>query len=189
MTVRDRAFYQRIGAMASKHVNRYCILCNRPYVTSGTSQKFCSFLCRVLSNIDVRGEDECWPWLGPTHRGYGVAANKRINRFICQLFHGPLRKDQHACHSCDKPPCCNPAHLWPGTGAENQQDAAAKGRMVHGERNHKSKLSEGQVRIIKQMAFEIFTPADVARVLDCNWSTVSRIVNGERWQHLDVQEG
>jgi hypothetical protein len=40
-----------------------------------------------------------------------------------------LPRHLEACHSCDNPPCCNEAHLWEGTRADNNQDAIAKGRM------------------------------------------------------------
>jgi hypothetical protein len=35
-----------------------------------------------------------------------------------------------ACHTCDNPPCCNPAHLFPGTNSDNVQDALSKGRFI-----------------------------------------------------------
>jgi hypothetical protein len=118
--------------------------------------------------------------------GYGVTGdNKLAHRFICELFHGPMTKTQNACHSCDNPPCCNPAHLWPGTNLQNHQDSAAKRRSTYGEKNPGAKLNEKQVRIIKSMSFEIFTFSEIAELLHCKCGTVGRIVSGQQWKHVE----
>lgn len=95
------------------------------------------------TRVDVRGPDDCWNWTGPTKRGYGHAAvnrhrqvpgrtrikSVRANRVAYELHHGvELDPKQLVCHSCDNPSCCNPAHLWLGTNADNIHDMLAKGR-------------------------------------------------------------
>lgn len=97
------------------------------------SREFQWFWDKVDSSA---GPDACWPWLGGVRRktqGYGRAfiGSRGISahRLALILSGGePADDDLLACHSCDNPPCCNPAHLWWGTNADNTQDCVDKGR-------------------------------------------------------------
>jgi hypothetical protein len=96
---------------------------------------------RFWSKVDRRGPGECWPWRAAhshQHDGRGVfyiKANGRETRVVAprvawMLTHGELPpRGVFVCHSCDNPPCCNPAHLWLGTSRDNTLDSMAKGRL------------------------------------------------------------
>ncbi len=82
-----------------------------------------------------RGEPgECWNWLGAKNgNGYGrIAAEtgRRVypHRVAWELTNGPIPAGLFACHSCDNPLCCNPAHIFIGTHTDNMRDMHAKGR-------------------------------------------------------------
>lgn len=96
---------------------------------------------RFWRDVDKRGPDECWPWKRSTMRGgYGrfpvTSRNQqRAHRYAYELTHGPIPKDIVICHRCDNPPCCNPAHLFAGTHADNVRDRVAKGRSSSGEKH------------------------------------------------------
>jgi hypothetical protein len=91
---------------------------------------------KFWSRVDIRGPDECWEWQGSrSKKGYGFVGSRALNkvekyahRFAYRAAKGPIPDGLVMCHKCDNPPCCNPAHLWPGTVAENAQDMVRKGR-------------------------------------------------------------
>jgi hypothetical protein len=97
---------------------------------------------RFWSKVDKRGPDECWEWRGHrSHDGYGRVKIKgkifTASRAVLFLTRGePIPPGTYACHSCDNPPCCNPAHLWLGTNRDNQLDARRKGRSFSAKRTH-----------------------------------------------------
>ena len=92
---------------------------------------------RFWAKVDKRGPEECWPWLGAndSKRGYGTTwdggRRRKATHVSWELHHGqPFPSGMAACHSCDNPPCVNPAHIWPGTQSDNLLDARRKGRVT-----------------------------------------------------------
>ena len=72
----------------------------------------------------------------------------RLSRVVYQSEVGKLTDGQVIRHTCDNPLCINPAHLIPGTHADNVLDRVARNRSAKGERNGRAKLTEKQVRDI-----------------------------------------
>ena len=94
------------------------------------------FLAKVFKE---EGDDGCWIWIGaaPSRASYGVmrVAGRSIlaHRLSYEIYKGPIPAGMHVCHTCDRPPCVNPAHLFTGTHLENMRDKVKKGRHYTGE--------------------------------------------------------
>lgn len=96
-------------------------------------------VAKFWEKVDRRGPNDCWPWTGNRNRsGYGRHYRNKTeffqsHRFSYELHHQvKLDPSVFVCHRCDNPPCCNPAHLWLGTPADNVADCIAKGRNSRG---------------------------------------------------------
>lgn len=99
------------------------------------------YIERVKSRVKI-DENGCWLWQGfiqPT-TGYGDVSYRgkrwRVHRLMFKLSGRDLRQDLDVCHSCDKPACCNPDHLWQGTAKDNMRDASVKGRIYLQRKTH-----------------------------------------------------
>jgi hypothetical protein len=82
---------------------------------------------RFWSKVHI--SDGCWEWKGC--RSYGSISVegkvRRAPRVMWYLRHGSWPK-LDILHSCDNPPCVNPAHLSEGTKKENAQQAVERKR-------------------------------------------------------------
>ncbi|MBX3031886.1 MAG: HNH endonuclease [Chloroflexi bacterium] len=103
----------------------------------GLASRWGSQLDRFWGYVDRGADDECWIWRGPTYvGGYGRLSTPggkhvRAHRFSYELATGTsLAPGLVIRHTCDRPPCVNPAHLLPGTQRENIADMMSRGRHV-----------------------------------------------------------
>ena len=113
---------------------------------------------RFWSNVRRRADDECWPWKdSPDTTHYGMISVEshatKAHRLAWQLLRGPIPDGLQVLHSCDNPPCCNPAHLFLGTPKINDADKRAKGRApsCRGEQNGHAQLTWEDVEQIRMI--------------------------------------
>jgi hypothetical protein len=143
----------------------------------------------IFALIDMRGPDECWPWLG-TWGGRGrdkrpyFMSNKRRTmcyRWVWELVHGEkLTADVLLLHSCDNGGwpigCSNPKHLRKGTVADNSADMTDRQR--HG-------LPGTVVRAIRRLLEQGKTELYVAEQYGLTRETVSAIKTGRAYKHVN----
>lgn len=148
-------------------------------------------LTRFMEKVDRSGgPDACWSWVGRREaNGYGrFYLNGRMgwaHRAAYLLLVGPIPDGHEVRHLvCDNPPCCNPAHLAVGTHMENVGDSVAKLRHTFGERNGSARLTEAQVRTIKDDIAAGRLHRVIAAEHGVSRSCVDMIGRGERWTHV-----
>jgi hypothetical protein len=142
---------------------------------------------RFWEKVDTSGGPEaCWPWTaGRDKDGYGNFAGPpkpgsrkptltRANRYVLGLSDSKVL----ALHSCHNPPCCNPAHLRPGTARENSDDRRFAGNSQPFEENAAAKLSW---EVVEKIRNECGSARKVGNKYGVGPSTVSDIRNGKRW--------
>jgi len=130
---------------------------------------------RFWSHVNVAGPEVCWEWTacrwkqiryrngrrgGGPYGIFGVGGkNKGAHRISYEIANGEIPQGAFILHSCDNPPCVNPAHLRIGTAKENTHDAISRGRAFdigsrmpsdlrargerHGSRTHPERVRRG----------------------------------------------
>lgn len=130
----------------------------------------------------VERTDSCWIWTGARcpRQGYGRFGDFKAHRLVAAHIHGDI-DGLDVCHTCDNPPCVNPAHLFLGTAKDNMRDMRRKGR-------GRSKLSPAQVHEIRVLwAQGGIKQHELAERFGVAFQTISKIVRGER-RTLDMGE-
>ena len=100
-------------------------------------------VARYRSFVLQRGPAECWWWRGGlSDTGHGTfragSHTTETSRVVPAHLYGyrlangvdSLAGGLVVRHTCDEPPCQNPAHWIPGTRGDNNRDAAARRRLT-----------------------------------------------------------
>lgn len=148
---------------------------------------------RFFDKVAVGAHDECWEWGASLHKdGYGrvgLGGDVLLAHRVSYAIEHEDPDGDLVLHTCDNPPCVNPAHLYLGDQSDNNRDAWDRGRRTMsdqtGSNNHATKLDEETVREIKsRYESEDISQAKIGEEYGVSQSTVSLIVLGETWGHV-----
>lgn len=178
-----------------------CSICSAPVVGWGFCKKHYRAFMKYgtpLGRSNLRGvpfEDRtqvdektgCLLWIGScVTSGYGVFnenGEREAHRVAYRRYIGPIPPGMNVLHTCDRPECVAPEHLFLGTHIDNMRDMKDKGRAYagQGETNQGAKIMEAQAIQIMQDA----RPAHViAKEVGLSKVMVDLIRNGRAWTHV-----
>lgn len=139
---------------------------------------------RFWSYVDIRSEDECWPWTGSLDKnGYGkfwfIDGLIGAHNFSLQLkLDRPIDFYSETLHKCNNRICQNPKHLEEGTHTENMKGVIYPDRK--GENNGHAKLTNAQILSIKTTYLDsnrsLVAAKEIAEQFGISWQHVRKIV-------------
>lgn len=174
---------------------------NCPEFVARPCYTYCSIRCRV-SHLrrpveerlwaKVIKTDTCWLWQGArSDFGHGyIAIGGRgdgrigVHHLSYTLHFGAVPDGLWVLHRCDIPNCVRPDHLFVGTRQDNIDDMVAKGRGARGAANGAAKLTESDVRLIRDLLEGGEGPTAIGRRFGVTDKVVRQIHRGQTWRHV-----
>jgi HNH endonuclease len=177
-----KPLWSRCGEGRMQYCSRKCY---GEHKAKPTEQRFWSY---------VKKTNVCWLWTGtPNQHGYGIInvgtkpGNVMIaHRFSWELHKSPVPDGLFVLHHCDNRMCVNPDHLFLGTIPDNNADKCQKGRQTKGEEQHLHKLTDEDVREIRQ-AYQpgVVRLRDLAEKYGVSESVISVVKDRKSWKHVE----
>lgn len=124
---------------------------------------------------------DCWEWQRTlTCNKYGTVrfsgSQRLVHTVAWQLING-RKSTLHILHSCDNPPCCNPAHLREGTDKDNSDDKYKRNRQY-------AKLTREQVKEIRERLAIGERPVDLHKEYGVTDTQISWIRLNKVWKNI-----
>jgi hypothetical protein len=182
--------------MTKRKTVSVCRGCSKSFPLERRLQTYCSTECSLSSRLIKGADDDCWLWTGPkNNKGYGQLTERQRHRYAhriaYELYSGHIPAGHVICHHCDTPLCCNPAHLFVGTQADNMADMHKKGRArdrftcARGADVGGAKLTDDKVfEIRRAYSAGEANQYELARRFEMGQPAIQLITSGRTWKHL-----
>ena len=140
---------------------------------------------RFWSFVDMKNDSVCWEW--QRHRNsisdYGMLSflgntTRYAHRAAWEFSNGKIPKGKHVLHTCDNPPCVNPAHLYIGTPQDNMDDRTERGKSIG------AVLSTKKAREIKQLDRDGLSLGELSKLFGVTKGSIYKVLNGTTYQQL-----
>ena len=145
------------------------------------------YIDRFWSKTNKQGPDDCWEWFGwrrGTKMEYGgMRVGDKFylaHRLSWEIHNGPIPEDMLVCHTCDNPPCVNPAHLFLGTTLDNVRDKMEKGRYYC-----RHKLINNDIPRIREASLFGAKVKDLAHIYDVSRACINAVIYKNNWAHVE----
>ena len=151
---------------------------------------------RYLSKRAPQGTDPahptCRPWTGRCKSNglpYGQFSDENRKNVIAHRWGykhlvGPIPEGLEVRHTCDNPPCQEETHWLLGTRQDNVDDCTSRERQARGSRAGRSKLTEDDVRVIRQMLAVGENQVVIAEMFGVSNPSIAAIASGQSWGWL-----
>ncbi|MFC5992893.1 HNH endonuclease [Pseudonocardia hispaniensis] len=145
-----------------------------------------ALLVRVFVHTERQGECLVYTRARST-AGYGqIWAGERLeytHRIVAEAVHGPPPTPEHeVLHSCDNPPCLDPAHIRWGLHIDNVREMHVRGRA----RPSGTKLTVEDVRVIKRRLANGEMQRNIAKDYGVTDGTINHIARGSSWKRVTI---
>jgi HNH endonuclease len=132
-------------------------------------------------------QDGCWLWRGAViPQGYGMVRwdgkTRRAHQIAYFLRYGYW--PGYLMHRCDTPRCVRPDHLIDADHRANMADMVSKGRSTMGERNPQYRLTEADVRIVRDRLERGESSYAIAKDYGVARTTIAAIKVRRSWRHI-----
>jgi len=139
--------------------------------------------------VKKAGPDECWEWIGrKTKNGYGrlnIGPHPhRAHRLAFLIANGRIDPELLVLHSCDRKLCVNPKHLSQGTTQQNSHEAVKRGLYRRGVTNGRSKLTEYQIRQIRNSDHKVVSNVELAKRYRVTATIIGFVKRRKSWKHI-----
>ncbi len=137
----------------------------------------------------VSDDNGCWIWNGARQKRFrygtfGIKDKMYLSHRVSYMLHkGEIPEMSHVLHTCDVPYCVNPEHLFLGNHQDNMDDKERKGRgnQCKGQANGNAKLTENDVRFIRESNASLKT---LAAKFNVSFGLIGHIRNRRAWKHI-----